>query len=522
MHPVAPTEEKRPRTPSFVCELLLRVLPAQERVLLVRLEVARQVYNACLSEAKRRVGLVWQSKAFQRARSLPKEDPNRRALFAQARAAHAFTEYELHAYAGQLRQSWLGEHLDSFTCQKLASRSYGAANRLLLGQAKRVRFKGRQQLDSVEGKKASVGIRWCGDRVEWSGLVLPARIDARDPVIAHGLACRVKYVRLVRRKLGLRHRFYAQLVCEGTPYRKPQHQLGTGVVGLDIGPSTIAVVAEQEALLQPFCPDVLPDAQRLRRLERRLDRQRRTNNPDHYDERGRIKRGKKPWKVSKRQRQDLALRHQVYRKLAATRKRSHGQLAHRVLALGQQFHLEKLSYRAWYKRYGASVNRCAPSAFISRLCRLAASAGGKVVELNAWRAKLSQTCQCGAVKKKPLRERWHECPCGVRAQRDLYSAHLARFVDQDSCLLDAGHACEAWPTGEPLLQAAFEQAINNQLASGRRLPSSFGRPLVGTRQSESPATGAPAQAKNWDAVARRKRLARARQRQRRCHQNLPG
>jgi putative transposase len=53
----------------------------------------------------------------------------------------------------------------------------------------------------VEGKKASVGIRWCGDRVEWAGLVLPARIDARDPVLAHGLACPVKYVRLVRRKL---------------------------------------------------------------------------------------------------------------------------------------------------------------------------------------------------------------------------------------------------------------------------------------------------------------------------------
>lgn len=268
-----PLEAKtRQRTKSFICELPLRVTPAQERVLLARLEAARQVYNACLGEAKRRVGLVRQSKAFQQARALPKDDPARRTLFAEARAASACSEYALHAYADQLRQSWLGEHLDSNTCQKLATRAYGAANRLLLGQARRVRFKGRHQLDTVEGKTNTSGIRWRGSRVEWSDLVLPALIKKGDPVLAHGLACPVKYVRLVRRKVGLRHRFYAQLVCEGTPYRKPQHGLGTGSVGLDLGPTSIALVAEGTACLQPFCPEVGPDARALRRLDRQLDR----------------------------------------------------------------------------------------------------------------------------------------------------------------------------------------------------------------------------------------------------------
>jgi hypothetical protein len=37
----------RKRTRSFICELPLRVTPAEERVLLARLEAARQVYNAC-------------------------------------------------------------------------------------------------------------------------------------------------------------------------------------------------------------------------------------------------------------------------------------------------------------------------------------------------------------------------------------------------------------------------------------------------------------------------------------------
>jgi hypothetical protein len=56
--------------------------------------------------------------------------------------------------------------------------------------------------------------------------VVPARLNQRDLVVVHGLSCPVKYVRLVRRKVGLRHRFSAQLACKGKPYRKERHPLG--------------------------------------------------------------------------------------------------------------------------------------------------------------------------------------------------------------------------------------------------------------------------------------------------------
>ena len=81
------------RTPSFVCEVPLRVSHAQERILLARLEAARQVYNACLGQARRRVRLVRASKAFQHARTLPRDDPERKRLFAQARTQHGCSEY---------------------------------------------------------------------------------------------------------------------------------------------------------------------------------------------------------------------------------------------------------------------------------------------------------------------------------------------------------------------------------------------------------------------------------------------
>ena len=61
-----------------------------------------------------------------------------------------------------------------------------------------------------------------------------------------------------------------QLVCEGRPYRQPRHRIGTGVVGLDIGPSTLAAVSAKEAMLVAFCPEVEQPAQKARRLQRHI------------------------------------------------------------------------------------------------------------------------------------------------------------------------------------------------------------------------------------------------------------
>jgi hypothetical protein len=109
----------------------------------------------------------------------------------------------------------------------------------------------------VAGKTNANGMRWCGDRVEWLGLLLPALLDPQDLVVAHGLSCPVKHVRLARRKLGPGNRFYARLMCAGYPAAKRSTRSCQGTVGLDPGPRLV-VVAEQEALLHPFCPEVSP------------------------------------------------------------------------------------------------------------------------------------------------------------------------------------------------------------------------------------------------------------------------
>src|SRR5258708_34974480 len=113
--------------------------------------------------------------------------------------------------------------------------------------------------------------------------------------------------------------------------------------------------------------------------------------------------------------------------------------------------------------------------------RVVGSVGGMILDNIPGRARLSQPCHCGRVKKKTRSERWHTCPCGASAQRDLFSAWLARFVDPETSLLDVGQAQAAWPGWKPTLQAAYERAIQNQPARGRRLPAALGRHPGGPR-----------------------------------------
>lgn len=166
----------RSSTPSFVCEIPLRVTQAQARVLGTRFEVARQFYNALLGEALRRLGLLRQSTAYQAARrDIPRTRPTERAhAFLMARQAVGFTEAALSQYATRIHHTWIGDHVDAVIGQTLTKRAFQAANRLAVGQAHKVRFKGRRgfhQIGSLEGKSNQAGLRWREDAWHWGRVI---------------------------------------------------------------------------------------------------------------------------------------------------------------------------------------------------------------------------------------------------------------------------------------------------------------------------------------------------------------
>jgi hypothetical protein len=279
-----------------------------------------------------------------------------------------------------------------------------------------------------------------------------------------------------------------QLALEGVPYQKPKHQVGTSAVGLDLGPATIAIVPEEgEARLLSFCGDLKADKRKKRRLECKLDRQRRANNPQNYDQKGRIKKGKKRWHDSrgyKATRRRLASQE---RKLVAHRKSLHGQLVHEIVRTGNTIITEKLSYKAWQKQYGKSVGTHAPAMFMEHLKRTVARTGGILHEVPTRSTKLSQYCHgCGSYVKKPLAQRWHQCPCGIGpVQRDLYSAFLAVHLNLRTLVPSIAQA--SWESAELRLRAAIED-VQQRARAGEALPQSMGLPRARARLPRSRAS----------------------------------
>ena len=370
---------------------------------------------------------------------------------------------------------WIGEHIGSHDTQTTSLRAFRAVQQYAFGKRGRPRFKGFRRLHSVEGKADAV-IRYRAEPVpgvHWSGLMLPLMLDPRDKRgwQAEALCARTKYVRVLRREINGRDRWFCQLVQKGEAPRL--HETALGVVGLDIGPSTIAGVAAEDATLEGFCPSVIEPWKESRRVLRAMDRSRRATNPYNFDAKGRVRKGAKQWRRSNRYRILAARRRERDRRLATERKRSHGELANRIVSQGTTIKTENLRYQSFQKNFGRSIKVRAPGMMISTLQRKAESAGGGMIEIKTRHTRLSQFDHTtGDYIKKPLSQRLHVFGDGETApvQRDLYSAFLAACCDTDT--LNIRHVHETWPTAEPLLRRAMLRLP--QPASGK----GFARPHV--------------------------------------------
>ena len=472
------SKQAKQKTPTFLLELPLQVEAGQAKRIRGHLEAGRAFYNAVLSEGQRRLRQMRADAAWQAARAIPRtHKQERQAAFSALRGQYGFSKYALHAYAKQARVSWIAEHLDAVLAQTLATRAYQALNRVCVGEARRVRFKSRGRgLSSIENKRNDTGLRFVLHKPEegkqgflvWKDDQLAALIDWNDPVVKYGLDHRIKYARLIQRK--------------GS---SPKAQ------GADLGPSTIALVPQQaDASLEVFAEELAPDEKQIRRLQRKMDRQRRAANPDNYDEKGRIRSacGKKKlhWKSSKTYENTRRRKATKERKLAAHRQSLHGQKVHEIVAVGSTVIIEKSSSKAWQKQYGRSVGLRAPGMFIKMLRRTVASTGGTLLEVPTRTTKLSQFCHgCGKTLKKPLAQRWHQCACGVGpVQRDLYAAFLAAYLDPADPIPSCAQYVIPWEGAEARLRRAHER-VQQRANEGQSLPRSMGHARARARRPES-------------------------------------
>jgi transposase len=390
--------------------------------------------------------------------------------------------------------AFLDEHSSANECNRLSKRAYLALEKYVFHRAKRVNFvsvEGRRKkiwrkcLTCISNGKSSTSplrLNLKDRKLVWKKLEIPLLFQEKDLlhqyVLEHPDA--VGEVKLTRERQKDRWQYYVQITMDGDPPRKTK-KWGKGKVGLDIGPSAYAYVGNTKAELEIFCKELKCLQKDIRILSRHVDRQRRANNRDCYDEKGRIIKGKHPIRKSRRQRKSETELAEIQRKEKEFRRCLLGRLTNELRKQGDVLCTEKLNIKSWQKRrktkkgsrggFGKSLRRNAPGMFLNLLKNKFESTGGKYEGIDV-RAKLSQTCpKCGAVKKKDLSERIHKCDkCGYEMQRDLTSAALACAVENGT--VDVKESQKIVKERGLLLREAC--LTTSKFVIGRRLSSVFG------------------------------------------------
>ncbi len=473
----------RRKTPSFLTEIPLVVDSYQESELLSRFQAGRQLYNALLNESMVRMELVRNSELYKKAKKIPRDQKKERTTaFAEARSAYRYSEYELHAYATIVanQSKWIAEKVDSNTHQKLATRAFKTSEKVLFGRAKKVRYKIPSRFHSMEGKSNVVGIRWKDDCFVWGNLKLRAIIDTDNPVIQHGLQSKIKYVRILWRELNGKRRWYAQLINEGLPYVKTKNYVSDGLIGLDLNISNIAFVGDKHADLLPFAEGVPSKQKEIAKLQRQMQRSQRVANPDNYEadfeakkgrktvtKKGKVKKGSREWKKSKAYRQAAKKKRELERNSSAYARNQNRKVVNDILRHGKDIKTEKVSVKGWQKRYGKAISAKSPGFVQSELKRKAEKAGGSFTEFSTQKTALSQTHLNGERVKKSLSERVHiDRLTGDRMHRDIFTAYLARFVNQDE--FSCEEAASQYRRSKPILFGAWRRFNLKNCEQSRR------------------------------------------------------
>ena len=253
---------------------------------------------------------------------------------------------------------------------------------------------------------------------------------------------KIFYLRVVNEK----NKYYVQITFEGIPPKK--HKIGgENEIGIDIGTSTIAIVSDNKVELKILAENIEINEKEKIRLQRKLDRQRRANNPNKYNTNGTINiENKEKWKKSKSYIKTKLKLSNLQRKIAEKRKQSHNILANSILEIGTIVKVESMNFKALQrrskkteisektgkfkkkKRFGKSLLNRAPALLIEIINRKLGYLGKQIIKIDTFKVKASQLNHVTReYEKKGLSQRWVNID-NNKIQRDLYSAFLIKNV----------------------------------------------------------------------------------------------
>lgn len=473
----------------FVLELPLQVEKYQADILNKRYEQLRQLYNYVQGKLLRQYRYFEQMKEYQACEKIrEKKDFFKSHPFQINEILNGnktpfkvfFEEYSIKGFIEKLVQKSVDPNMTyadlGFTTNifdHLGASIWAAWDKKLYDfKAKRISFKKYGELDSFSSRRKVVGgkVYFSGMELYLDTMELAIKMNGKQGNNAKFITLKmlhnpkhaeyemwalkgglesVKVVKVIRRLVRSQYKYYVQLTIEG---EKPQkgRTLGKGNVGIDLGPTTVAVSGENIVSIDKLAAKCDNIQDEITRLSRKIDRSRRANNPQNFNEDGTIKRGVKlVWNDSKRYkelRRELA---ELRRKQAAIRKQQHIDRANALLKEGDTFIVENNQISSWTtraketkvnektgriqkkKRFGKSIANHAPAMFVSILENKVKSLGGEVVKVDTKNAASQYDFTSNNFTKHELKERNVTLSNGDTHQRDMLAAFNLQHLKLD-------------------------------------------------------------------------------------------
>ena len=438
------------------------LLELRREVVKVQENIKKKIKKETEKEIKQKL----KEKAKQKKAELKEIDDE----FGEIRVKYELTKYQLSLWILERRkQTKAYQHLNTAELQVIAENAYQTLYQVLFYKTtpEKLKFRSKYSLEHsfrnrdnksgtrlIDSKNPNIAYRLYIHKKS-TFIDIPVRAFTEYQQIQLLRADKIKYVQIVLKTIRGKQVFYLHIVCQGIPVSKIQK--GEGMTGIDPGVSTVAYVSKDSCGLVDLVPKDFACKERLiQNLSRKIERSRRVNNPEAYNENGTIKEEVRFKPLSKRAKR-LAIRRQTaYRKLTEDRRKRQGELVNHIVSQSSVIKIEDLDVKSLQKRkretrinpktgrpfskkrYGKAIFKAAPGYFRDLLLQRANSTGCKVDIISPKKTKPSQYNHItGEFDKKELKTRIYNLTDEITdVQRDLYSAFLIAHIENNEYLTE--------------------------------------------------------------------------------------
>ena len=474
---------------TYTYTLKLKTNSKMKKELNKRLRKGAHIYSETLKELLNREKKLKRDPLYKQAYKLEK-GKERNAILNELDKKYKLSKFESMTIASKKRKDLcLTAYIPNRVSESLGNRAYLAFRKKLFVINNTSRVVRPKMIDSlvssgdnairVRNGKVYYGVSKGKLKRHLLEIPIIYKNDEYEQEILRGKLVQNRILKKIQN--GKEH-FYLQMILKSeVAPRKYDTSDMFGNVGIDIGTSTVAISSYYETKLEELAPGIDKKEKEIAQLNRKLERQRRANNPQNYNEDGTIVAGKKTWTYSKKYYQTKKKLRKIKTKQAERRALAHKTLANEIVRLGDRFVVEQMSFAGLQKRaketklnektnkiqskkrFGSTIGHRAPAMLIALIEQKCNSQGKTFIKADTKAVKASQFDHLTAEYTKHSLSTRVKFVGDDKVQRDLYSAFLLAHVEDDKKTVNV-NACKS----------NFNTFLENQKQTMKELSTTLG------------------------------------------------